>query len=51
MAVDVDKSIRNGTKKGEKGQLFLHRSCVPLDKVEFADQQELFMCEGGFCGM
>lgn len=51
IAVDVDKAIRNGTKQGEKGQLFLHRSCLPLDKVEFADQQELFMCEGGFCGM
>jgi hypothetical protein len=49
---DVDKSIRNSLiERGLKGELFLHRSTTPLDKVQFADQQELFMCEEGFCGL
>ena len=24
---------------------------VQLERIEFADQQELFMCEEGFCGL
>jgi len=31
--------------------MYLHRSLIPLERIEFADQQELFMCEEGFCGL
>lgn len=34
-AVRVDKAIRNSTKKGIKSQVFLHDSCMPLDKIDF----------------
>ena len=47
-AINVDKALRHGRIK-EK--IFLHRSLTALEDVEFADQQELFMCEEGFCGL
>ena len=49
--IKVDKAIRDVSKKGDKDKMFLHRSCQPLEKIQFADQQELFMCEEGFCGL
>ena len=49
IAVQVDDEIRWNTKLREP--IYLHRSCVPLKNVQFADQQELFMCEEGFCGL
>ena len=49
--VEIDNAIRDSTKRGVKDQIFLHRSLVPLERIEFADQQELFMCEEGFCGL
>ena len=49
--VAVDKAIRNSSKKGSTEKIYLHRSCVPMERVEFADQQELFMCEEGYCGL
>lgn len=49
--IKVDEAIRNVSKKGDKDKMFLHRSCQPLEKIQFADQQELFMCEEGFCGL
>ena len=49
--VQIDNTIRDATKKGLDDKLYLHRSLVPLERIEFADQQELFMCEEGFCGL
>jgi len=56
-AVEFDKKIRHGSRKIQD-QLFLHRSCVPLDEVEFKpkdkDAQYKFgfanECEG-MCGL
>ncbi len=50
-AIKVDESIRDMSRKGEKEPIYIHRSCKPLKDVEFVDQQELFMCEEGFCGL
>ena len=50
-AVKVDEAIRDSTKRGLDDPIYLHRTCAPLEDVEFADQQELFMCEEGFCGL
>ncbi len=49
--VKVDKAIRDSSKKGIREKIYLHRSCKPIDEVEFVDQQELFMCEEGYCGL
>jgi len=51
--IEIDESIRNSLiDRGKgKGGVYLHSSCVHIDDVEFADQQELFMCEEGFCGL
>ena len=50
--VAVDEAIRNKSKKGEKDKLFLHRSLKPIDEVYLQeDQEELFVCEEGFCGL
>lgn len=51
-AVYIDKMIRNMPKL--KSQCFLHKSCKPLDEVDFGEDQlefDLFIneCEG-FCG-
>ena len=50
-AIKVDNSIRNISKKGAEDKMYIHRSCKPLEDVQFADQQQLFMCEEGFCGL
>lgn len=50
--IKVDNAIRNSLiDRNLKGELYLHRSLIPLERIEFADQQELFMCEEGFCGL
>lgn len=61
-AVEFDAAIRNGFK-GSRGQLFLHRSLVPLDQVDLSTaaergQPDLFasfaltnFCEEGMCGV
>ena len=49
--VEVDNAIRDSSKRGLKDKMYLHRSLIPLERIEFADQQELFMCEEGFCGL
>ncbi len=53
-AVQIDYAIRNSRSKG---QLFLHRQCVPLDQVDFSTAEDrgqlnLFLneCEG-MCGV
>jgi hypothetical protein len=55
-AVEFDKKIRTGLRK-IRDQLFLHRSCLPLDQVEFkkedkSKQIDMFNdeCEG-MCGV
>ena len=50
-AVKVDEAIRDSSKKGVKEPIYLHRSCTPLERVDFGDQLEMFMCEEGFCGL
>lgn len=52
-AVGIDYSIRHSRKKGE---LYLHRQCVPLDMVDFSKpdygQLNLFLNDcGGNCGL
>jgi hypothetical protein len=50
-AVKVDEAIRDSSARGLDEPIYLHRSCKPLKDIEFADQQEMFMCEEGFCGL
>jgi hypothetical protein len=52
-AVEIDKEIR--TLPRFKGQAFLHRSCIPLDEINFQENQMEFdffinECEG-HCGL
>lgn len=51
-AVEYDRSIRNHPKVN--GELYLHRSCVPLDQVEFDPGEKIDYftneCEG-MCGL
>jgi len=53
LAVKVDKAIRNSfIDRGKKGKMYLHNSGKPLNDVYLQeDQEELFMCEEGFCGL
>ncbi|KAB2666769.1 hypothetical protein F9K91_02185 [Brucella tritici] len=55
-AIEMDKTIRSGFR-GMKKELFLHRSCVPLDQVDLSTAEDrgqlnLFLneCEG-MCGV
>lgn len=51
-AVKIDNAIRQNTKDTDKKEpIYLHRSCTPLERVDFGDQLEMFMCEEGFCGL
>jgi hypothetical protein len=56
-AVKFDKEVRNITRK-EDEQIFVHRSCKPLDEIEFnkkeTDKQlDMFshLCDEGMCGV
>lgn len=49
--IEVDEAIRDSSKRGLNDKMYLHKSLIPLKDIEFADQQELFMCEEGFCGL
>jgi len=51
MAVLVDESIRNLKSFGVDDELYVHRSGIPLADAALNSQQELFMCEEGFCGI
>ena len=51
MAVLVDESIRNLKSLGVQDELYVHRSGTPLAEAPLDSQQELFMCEEGFCGI
>jgi hypothetical protein len=55
-AVEIDRSIRSGLR-GIRGEVFLHRSAVPLDEVDFTTAEDLGQldlfaneCEG-MCGV
>lgn len=55
-AVEVDRALRYGLR-GIRGEVFLHRSCVPLDAADLstaADRGQLDLfgneCEG-MCGV
>ena len=50
-AVKVDEAIRDSSQRGLKEPIYLHRSHTPLERVDFGDQLEMFMCEEGFCGL
>ena len=57
-AVDIDKAIREGgTYVGMKAHQYMHRSCVPLDEVDFRNAEDMGQidmfkneCEG-MCGL
>ena len=52
-AVKVDNAIRNSLiNRGRDGELYLHSSLKPLESAYLQeDQEELFMCEEGYCGI
>ena len=54
IAVEVDQTIRDSSKRGLNDKIFLHRSCKPIDEIDFEDNQlemfEGFDCEG-HCGL
>lgn len=47
-AVAVDKAIRNSTRQGINYPVYLHRSCRPLDEVDFnlSDDKDWGECSG-----
>ena len=48
----VDSKIRDLTKKGISDRLYLHASRKPIEDAYLQeDQEELFMCEEGYCGI
>ena len=50
--IKVDKAIRNVSKRDDKDKLYLHRSLKPINEAYLQeDQEELFMCEEGYCGI
>ena len=57
-AVSFDKSIRNsGQLKSDQKEMFVHRSCKPLDEVDFRNLEDMGQinmfneeCEG-MCGI
>ena len=49
-AIKIDKAIRNNDKLNDK--LYLHRSLKNIEEAYLQeDQEELFMCEEGYCGI
>jgi hypothetical protein len=52
--VKLDYAIRNSSKKGVESPIFLHRSCKPLDKVDFKENQQILFdsdCKGSYCNV
>lgn len=52
-AVEIDRAVRDMSMSGVEQPVFIHRSCLPLDQVDFnEDQMDLFdnECEG-YCGV
>jgi len=49
-ASEFDKKIRKHPKL--RSDLYLHKSCVPLEQVDFNSQNDLFEgCDNGYCGI
>lgn len=49
-ALDVDTAIRDMSRRGMKDRMYLHRSKIPLERVDFEKQGELFTEEcSGYC--
>ncbi len=51
-AIEVDRAIRNSSKRGIKEPIYLHRSRLPIEEIEFGLQGDIFEdeCEG-YCGI
>ena len=52
-SIEVDRAIRDSSHRGWKDKLYLHRSCKPLDEIDFNDDQlDMFDndCDG-HCGL
>ena len=50
--IKVDNAIRESSKRGEDDKLYLHRTLKPIDEAYLhEDQEDLFMCEEGYCGI
>ena len=51
--IKIDKAIRNSLiNKGLRDKLYLHSSRKPIEEAYLQeDQEELFMCEEGYCGI
>ena len=48
----VDDAIRDSSKRGLNDKLYLHRTLKPIDEAYLQeDQEDLFMCEEGYCGI
>lgn len=56
-AVDFEKTVQARPNDYNRDQIFLHRSCKPLDQVQFTDENQLNMFPelidecGGECGI
>ncbi len=55
-AVRMDGLVRDMSKAGVKSEAYLHRSCKPLDQIDFEpDKTQLNLfegeCEEGYCGI
>ena len=51
-AIKVDEAIRDSSKRGLNDQLYLHRTLKPIKEAYLQeDQEDLFMCEEGYCGI
>jgi len=50
--IKVDRAIRDSSNRGVEDELYLHVQRVPIDEAYLQeDQEELFMCEEGYCGI
>ena len=50
--IKVDRVIRDSSNRGLGDKLYLHRTLVPIEFVYLQeDQEELFICEEGYCGI
>ncbi len=51
--LSVDKAIRDSSQRGESDKLYLHRSCKPIDEIDFDENQiDMFDNEcDGHCGL
>lgn len=50
-AVEFDKQVRKSNPK-LRSELYLHKSCKPLDEIDFDSQADFFEgCDEGYCGM